>query len=299
MNVYLGIAFAAAAPLLWAAMGGLLSERSGVVNIGLEGMVLLGAFFAVVCTAWTGNPIVGVLCAAVAGALLGGLHAWLCLGCRIDHIVSGVAINLLAAGVTGCGVELIFGMPGTTPAVEKLPVWRPLGVDGPIILPLHLFLCFVWILLTAIVLYTPWGIRLHAAGEAPAALRAAGVRVTGLRFVAVIVGGALAGLGGAELAIAQVDHFSIGMSGGRGFLALAALICGRWHPIGVLAACFAFGLLDTLGHYLQNVQILESGLQIPSQLILTFPFVAALLALALSGWGSRPPSALGKTSVNY
>ena len=269
-------------------MGGLLSERSGVVNIGLEGMMLSGALGAVVVTGVAGNPWVGLLGGAGAGAALGLLHAWLCLGCRIDQIVSGVAVNLLAAGATGYGVQAIYDNPGASSPVAKIETWHPLGLTGPSISPLHVMVMVAWVILMIVVTRSPWGLRLHAAGEAPLALQAAGVRVTWVRTFAVVAGGALAGLGGAELSIGQIDHFSIGMSNGRGFLALAALICGRWKPSGVLVACLAFGFLDKIGYDLQG------SFDIPGQLVLTFPFLAALLALALSGWGSRPPSALGR-----
>lgn len=291
MSALLAITLATAAPLLWAAMGGLLSERSGVVNIALEGKILGGAFAAVAVSGYTGHAELGLVAAAATGALLGLLHVWLCLGCRIDQIVSGVAINLLALGVTGYAVEAFYGLPGTTPRVAKIGLWRPLGEEGLAISPLHISVIAVWLLLAIFVNRTPWGLRLHAAGENPEALHSAGGHVTRIRILAVVVGGALAGLGGAELSISRIDHFSIGMSGGRGFLALAALICGRWRPGGILLACLAFGLLDTVGHRLQSL------MSVPGQLLLTFPFLAALLALGLSGWGSRQPSALGRPFV--
>lgn len=288
MSAVVAISIASAAPLLWAAMGGLLSERSGVVNIALEGQMLAGALAAVIGSGFTGSPWIGLACAAVAGSSLGAMHAWLCLECRIDHIVSGVAINLLAAGGTGYAVQAIYDQPGTTLPVPKLGYWSLGGLESLEISPLHLLLGVIWIVLFIVMTRTPLGIRLHAAGEAPRALQAAGIRVNRIRSLAVVVGGALAGIGGAELSIHQIDHFSIGMSGGRGFLALAALICGRWRPVGIVIACMVFGVLDTVGHFMQNM------LSLPGQLILTFPFMAALLALGISGWGCRPPSALGK-----
>ena len=288
MTASAAIIITVAAPLLWAAMGGLLSERSGVVNIGLEGMMLAGAMAAVVTTDISGSAWIGVIGAAGAGALLGLLHAWLCLRCRIDQIVSGVAVNLLAAGVTGYAVQAVYNNPGATPSVARIQIWHPFGPGGISIPPLHMLVILAWIVVTVVVTRTPWGLRLHAAGEAPRALRAAGVRTGLIRTAAVTIGGALAGIGGAELSIGQIDHFSIGMTNGRGFLALAALICGRWRPVGILVACFVFGLFDRIGYDLQ------SSLQVPNQLVLTFPFMAALLALGLSGWGCRPPSALGR-----
>ncbi len=185
MSALLAITLATAAPLLWAAMGGLLSERSGVVNIALEGKILGGAFAAVAVSGYTGRPELGLVGAAAAGALLGLLHAWLCLGCRIDQIVSGVAINLLALGVTGYAVEAFYGLPGATPSVAKIGVWRPWGGEGPAISPLHVSVMAVWLLLTVFVNRTPWGLRLHAAGENPEALHAAGGHVTRIRTLAV------------------------------------------------------------------------------------------------------------------
>lgn len=288
--------FLKGAPLLWAAMGGAYSERSGVVNIGLEGMMLIGAFTAAAGSWLTGNPWLGMALGALCGGLTGLIHAWICLYWRADQIVSGMGINLIAMGLTGFLLYRIFNARGNSPEVPKLPslqseTWMP-GWFSDLVFPLsalHFFL-FLILAITLFVFYrSRFGLRLRACGEAPNVVRSAGLRVGFYRYAAVGISGVLAGLGGAQLSIADISQFSNGMSNGRGFLALAILICSGWRPGRAAWLCFAFGVADALSERLQ-----AAFPYLPARALLAFPFILALLVLSFSKQISRPPKALGE-----
>jgi len=287
--------FLKGAPLLWAAMGGAYSERSGVVNIGLEGMMLIGAFAAAAGSWMTGSPWLGLLLGASCGGLAGLLHAWICLYWRADQIVTGMGINLIAMGLTGFLLYRIFDARGNSPEVIKLPslqseTWMP-GWFTDLVFPLsalHLLL-IVALSVTIFVFYRArFGLRLRACGEDPNVVRSAGIRVGFYRYTAVTISGALAGLGGAQLSIADISQFSTNMSNGRGFLALAILICSGWRPGRAAWLCFAFGVADALSERMQ-----AAFPALPARALLAFPFVLALAVLSLSKQMSRPPRALG------
>ena len=266
-------------PLGFAAMGGVLSERAGVVNIGLEAMMLGGAFAAAAVAETTGNPLFGLLAGTAAGALIGFLHAVLTQAARVPHILSGVGLNLGVLGLTTYLLRAFFG--GGIDTSQKVP--------GEIITPLAIFaVVAIWIVLVK----TPLGLRLRAVGENPAAARSAGVNVTRLRYGAVTLSGALAGLGGVALSLAALGAFRENMTGGRGYIALAAVIFGRWHPLGAAAAAFFFALGDALQQALQTAGLAET---IPPDFLTILPYALTLVALAgLSGKAS-PPAALGNT----
>ncbi|MBD3265375.1 ABC transporter permease [bacterium] len=283
------------APLLWATLGGAYSERSGVINIGLEGMMLTGAFFGVVVSHTTGNPWLGMLAGAFAGGVLGFLHALVCLWGKADQIVSGMGINLLAYGITGYFLNVIFAMHGNSPAVEKLPSWQ--GVDNvPFfsqllfpLSPLHVFLILILFLTMFLFYKTRFGLRLRACGEDPKVVRSAGVGGDFYRYSAVTISGMLAGMGGVQLSLSDISQFSVMMTNGRGFVALAALICSGWRPGRAALICLFFGCSIALADRLQ------SGFPaIPSRGMLALPFILALLVLALSRQTSKPPQSLGK-----
>ncbi len=290
-----------AAPILWASLGGLSSERSGIINIGLEGMMLAGAFFAVVGSAFLHSPWLGLFCAALAGGCFGLLHAWLCIRWRVDQIVSGIGINLLSLGITGFLLLRVFGAHGNSPAVPK---FNSFSIDFIHAIPfigepiarllfplcaLHLILVVVVGLMWWLFWKSVWGLRLRATGENPHAVRSAGLYPHRIQYVAVTLSGVLAGIGGAQLSIGDVSAFSIGMTNGRGFIALAALICARWRPEGVLIACLCFGFVEGLGEHLQGY--IPS---LPSESYLALPFVLALAALSITRWSATPPAALGQ-----
>ena len=281
------LALTKATPLLLAATGGLLSERSGIINIGLEGMMLAGAFGSMVGAHYAGSPWIGALSGAASGACLGGIHAVWSIRFRSDQIISGTAVNLLAVGGTGYLLPVLFGGRGSSPGVDKLPM---LGF-GSIAFHPTVYLSLLLVLIVGYVVFrTRWGLRLRAAGERPETLIAAGLSVEQIRYFAVVLSGALAGLAGAHLALADLSQFVERMTAGRGFIALAALIVGKWRPAGVLYACLAFGLAEAIADSFQGY-----GTGIPSQVFLVLPFVLTMMALAGFIGRSNPPAALGQS----
>lgn len=287
-------------PLLYAAFGGLVSERSGVINIALEGMMLFGAFIAVAVSWWTGNPWLGLLAGIALGLVLGAIHALLSITVRADQIVSATAINLLALGITAALIPSIWGQPGVSPTVERIrPLHPPLLSDvpffGQIVGELNVldYMGFLLAPLGFYVLYrTPWGLRLRACGESPEAAASAGVAVLRTRYLAVIFSGGLAALGGVYLSLTQVGLFQRGMTDGRGFIALAAMIFGRWRPMPVLAACLLLGFADAFQFRAQAV-----GLPLPNDLLLALPYIVALVALATFIGRATAPAAIGRPYV--
>lgn len=284
-----------AAPLLWATLGGAFSERSGVINIGLEGMMLVGAFAAVAGSGLTGSPWIGVLGAALCGALFGLLHAWISLFWKADQIVSGMGINLLALGITGFALFAVFDTRGNSPEVAKIPAfsveetsswWQLLIFPFS---PTHILLGIILVVSIYLFYQTRYGLRLRACGENPAVVKAAGINVAYYRYSAVTLSGMLAGLGGAQLSIGDISQFSVGMTNGRGFIALAALICSGWRPGRAALVCIFFGVMEAMSESLQSFL---PGL--PSRAMLALPFVLALIVLALSYQKSQAPKALGE-----
>jgi general nucleoside transport system permease protein len=286
-------------PLLLAALGGLFSELSGVINFALEAMMLSGAFGAVWASSLYGSPWVGLGAGAVAGMLIALLHAVVCLRFRANQIVSSIALNLLAAGLTGMLLNEVFRVYGTSPAVATLPklsqVMRPVVPwlesgwvalqELSILVPLALGLgASVMVLFR----HTVFGLRIRACGENPQAAEAAGISPGLIRFSAILVGGALAGMGGAYLAIGELSQFVENMTHGRGYLAIAALILGRWKPMGVLLATLLFGFSEALAEALA-----VTWSQFPAQAFLAFPYVVCLLVLVAWRGKGQPPSSLG------
>ncbi|MFX0108204.1 MAG: ABC transporter permease, partial [Candidatus Hodarchaeota archaeon] len=243
------------APLMLAALGGMFSERSGVVNIALEGIMLMGAFTAVLATDITGNPWIGVLASMIGGGILGLLHAIICVKFKGDHIVSGTGILLFAAGFTTMMVWVVWGIPGVSAEITNPlpPIELPWLAGIPIIgtafeaLSPIVYMAFVLVIVCWYVLYkTSFGLRVRASGEDPSTLDTAGVNVETIRILAVTISGLLGGLGGAYLSIAYGTRFGMNMTAGKGFIALAALIFGNWTPVGVLLASVFFGFLIAL-----------------------------------------------------
>ncbi|MBC1276272.1 ABC transporter permease [Nostoc sp. UCD121] len=292
---YLIASLRLAVPLAFAALGGLYSERSGVLNIALEGMLLTGAFTAAAATFYTGNPWLGILASLIAGGLVGLLHAVLCVTLRVDQLVSGLAINLVAAGLTSFLARLVFGgsstqqLPGigaiTIPGLANIPLIGPLLFQQDFLV----YLLFILVILTTYILFkTSFGLTLRAVGESPKAAGTAGISVTFVCYIAVVISGCLASLGGAYLTLVQVRFFAEGMSAGKGFIAIAALIFGRWHPIGSALACLLFGATEAL-----QLRIQALGANIPYQFLVMLPYAIALLALVGLAGKSTPPKALG------
>jgi simple sugar transport system permease protein len=307
----LGATLRIATPLLLCALGGLLSERAGVVDIGLEGKLLASAFAAASAAAW-GAPAPLALLAGMAVAMaLAGVHGWACIGWRGDQIVSGVAVNLVAAGLTMVFGLAWFGLSGRTPEVaaaarfgpalpalaaqvEAWPLIGPVLSHGLLRQSVLVWLALVLALACAWMLPgTRFGLRLQAVGENPAMVDAAGLSVAGMRYRAVLLAGACCGLAGVHLALALNASFTPGMSAGRGFMALAAMVYGRWQPLGALRACLLFGLLDATAIRLQGVQWPGVG-AVPVELIQALPYALTVLLLAGFIGRAQAPAALGR-----
>jgi ABC-type uncharacterized transport system permease subunit len=270
-------------PLLLAALGGLYSERSGIINIALEGLMLAGAFTAAAVTHYTGSPWVGLAAGVVAGMAIALVHAVACIRFEADQVVSGTAINILMFGVPALLSGAFFLSSGSTPQIpkENLLPWTPVVLAFALV-------PFTWYVLAR----TPFGLRLRAVGENPEAADAAGVSVTRMRYTAVLISGALAGVGGAYLSIGQSSLFTRNMTAGRGFIALAALIFGKWRPVQTMLACLLFGFTEAVAIQLQGVP-LWGGEEIPNQFIHIIPYLLTIIVLAGFIGHSRAPRALG------
>jgi general nucleoside transport system permease protein len=282
-----------ATPLTYAAIGGMFSERSGVVNIGLEGMMLSGAFFGVLGADKLGHWWLGLLTAAIAGAAFALIHAVLAINLRSDQIVSGTAINFLALGVTGYFFIDVYGDNGTPGDIPRIPA---VNVDflGKVFghLNLMIWISFVLLIVAHITLFrTPIGLRIRSVGEHPRAADTVGISVYATRYAAVILSGVLAALGGAYLSIGFLGSFNEGMTNGRGFIALAAVIFGNWRPFGAFAAALLFGGSTALSFRLAqpwgNASVLFQSL----------PYVLVLIAVTGVIARPTPPAAVGRPYV--
>ncbi len=268
-----------ATPLLFAALGGLYSERAGVINVALEGLMLAGAFTAAVVTHLTHEPWLGFAAAVAAGVAVALVHAMASIVCGADQVVSGLAINIVFLGLPPLLSGALFASTGATPPIPRAELLPRAPVAA----------AFALVPITVYVLRrTRFGLRLRAAGENPEAAAAAGLRVTRLRCAAVLLSGALAAAGGAYLAIGQSSLFTRNMTAGRGFIALAALISGRWRPLPVMIACLLFGFAEAAAIQMQGAAAL------PAQLIQILPYAATLVVLAGFIGRARPPQALGQ-----
>jgi simple sugar transport system permease protein len=260
-----------AIPLTFAALGGVYSERGGVVNIALEGIMLFGAFGAVLGAYFTGNSWIGLLVAMSFGSLIALIHAIVSITFKINQVVSGTALNIMAAGLTTFLSRLIFKAAGSSPHIEGMTQWHIPGLNWDISpLMVIMFLCII--LSQFIIFRTRYGLRLRACGENPYAADSLGISVIRLRYSGVLISGALGGLGGAFLSLEHARVFVEGMTTGRGFIALAAMIFGRWTPVGSFGACFLFGLAEALRMRLE-------GLGIPTQFIQMIPYIITMLVL--------------------
>ncbi len=268
-----------ATPLVLCAMGGLFSERSGIVDVGLEGKMLMAAFFAAAIASVTGSAWAGVAVAVIAAEALALLHGLACITYRGNQVVSGVALNILAAGLTVVLGTAWFARGGQTPPLADgqrlLPLFLPEAGDNVLVYAALLSVPFTWWLIAR----TRFGLRLRAVGEMPLAVDAAGLSVAWLRYRAVLLCGLFAGLAGAYLSIGQNAGFSRDMTAGQGFIALAAIIFGKWRAWPAFGACLLFGLLDALAIRLQGVRMPGVG-EVPVQLIQAMPYLLAMFLLA-------------------
>jgi general nucleoside transport system permease protein len=285
-----------ATPLVFAAIGGLFSERAGVVNIGLEGMMLMGAFFAIVSADKLDSWWLGLIIGMLSGGALALVHAFFAIHLRADQIVGGTAINFLALGLTGYLFIDIYGTEGTPTDIPEIPDVRLAFLDdtgfiGDIFGQLNLMIWLALLLIPAtwlVMFRTPIGLRIRAVGEHPRAADTVGINVYAIRYAAVVVSGMLAAAGGAYLSIGFVNSFSENMTAGRGFIALAALIFGNWRPFGAAAACMLFGFSSALAQRLPEYS--ESA----AVLFQALPYVLTLIAVAGVIGRSIPPAAVGR-----
>lgn len=272
-----------ACPLLFASMGGLFSERAGVINIALEAFMLVGALTAAVVTLATGSPYLGFAAAGTVGALFALIYGAAVIHGRANQVVCGTAMNLLAMGLIPLTLKILYDSAGGTPSIpieqrfQSFPLWAA-GVA----------VALTW----AVMAKTPFGLWVSFSGERPEAVDAAGLSVTKIRYGAVALSGALAALGGATLSICLSSGYSRNMVAGRGFMALAALILGKWRPGPAMVGCLFFGFMEALQIRLQSVDF-QGGPVLPSQFIVVIPYIATILVLAGFLGASRAPKALG------
>ncbi len=290
--VFISTAFRLCTPLSLAAYGGYFSERSGTINIGLEGMMLFGAFSAAAVAHQTSNPILGLLGGMGAGLLLASLHAILCIHFKTNQIISGLAINLLGFGIPPLLCKAFYGASSGTPALELSQRVQPIIGISP-----FMFLSFIFCILFWFVhRYSVFGQYLRFAGEHPETLESQGISVKKIRWIGILFSGVLCGIAGSYLSIEHGSGFSRNMTAGRGFIALAALILGRWTPHGAFLGSFIFGLVEASQILLQGV-VFPSGQAVPVQWIQMLPYAITLLILSGVGFkmkSSQPPKALGK-----
>ena len=283
-------------PLVFAAVGGVLSERSGVYNIGLEGMMLAGAFGAAVGAFFFDSALMGLAVGAASGMLAALILAVLGVSLGVNQIVTGIAINLLTLGLTSFLSRVVFGAQANT---LELDGFRPLAIPGLVAIPVLgpvlfgqdalVYLMYVIVVAMYLMMFkTPWGLAIRAVGENPRAADTAGISVVGVRYACVLGSGALAGMGGCFLVLSQVFLFSENMSAGKGFIALAAVILGRWNPVGALLACVLFGFFDALQLRLQFMNP-----ETPYQIFVMLPYLVSILALVGLVGKPTPPAAAG------
>ncbi len=293
ITLLLGVTLLYSTPMVFGALGGVLSERSGVVNIGIEGMMTFGAFAGAAAGYYSGSPWIGVLCAALAGGILALLHAVAAITCQADQTISGVAINLLGPALAVFFCRLAFdGATMSYPVANKLPkifgsgaegIRANLNVDIMVIVAL-LFAVAMWFVLYR----TKWGMRILAVGENPAAADTLGINVYKTRYACVILSGILAGIGGATVTLGIVAQFTQTSIAGQGFIALAAVIFGKWKPIGAYKACLIFGFSQAL-----TVVLGGGAIAVPTEILAMLPYVLTIVILILFIGKSVAPKADG------
>jgi simple sugar transport system permease protein len=281
-----------AVPLVLAAMVGIIGERTGVVNIGIEGQMLMSAFAGFFGSVITGNIYLGMLIGIAAGLIMGGFLAVAAVKWEMDQIIAGVVINIVAAGLTS-----FFYAPGKTlpqlVPVISIPILSEIPLIGPVFFRNGIFALATLFIVLAVnfaIFKTRWGLRSRSVGEYPSAADAAGINVTRIRMINVTLAGTLAGCAGAFLALEAAGTFARGLTAGRGFLALAIMIFGAWNPMGALAAALFFGLSTALASQLQADEVIN----IPQQFVNLLPFVMTLIVLSVAVGRVRPPAAAGQ-----
>lgn len=308
LSVAIGSTLLYMAPLIFAAMGSLFSELSGIVNIGIDGLMTFGAFAGIAVAYYTGNPWLGFIAAGIGGAFFALLHAFACIHLRADHTISGIAINFMAPAFALFLSRILFNGSVSTPPLPleaKMPkvfqfLFEGATEDWQIFLS-NIFNSYAPIYLSFVLVFLCWyvmnktrlGMRIRACGEHPKAAASLGINVYRVRYFAVIVSGVLAALGGATITLATVSSFRPSISAGQGFIAIAAVIFGKYKPVPILLACLLFGFCNAMAVFLGNPEL---GLQIPPNILSLLPYVITLIALFFMG-RSYAPKASGKIYV--
>lgn len=281
-----------ATPIVYTALGAMFSERVGIVQIGLEGVMLTSAWAGVAASYYTGYPWIGVIVAVITGGLVSAIHAIITVRYTGDQIVSGTGLNILALGFTSYMTQIIWGNRGASEGVQgiesiSIPIIKDTPFIGTIIgnhSPLVYLMPIIVYASYYVLFRTPFGLRIRAVGEHPTAAETAGIDVIKIKYICVILAGMLAGLGGAFLSLSHLNLFTRGMTGGRGFIAMAAMIFGKWMPLGVFLSGLLFGFADALQIRLQSLGIL------PPQIILTIPYILTVAILAGFVGKAKAPS---------
>jgi general nucleoside transport system permease protein len=290
-----------ATPIALAGIGAVICERSGIVNIALEGIMIIGAFFAVIGAYLTGSPWIGLLTGVLAGGVFSLIHALATVTLHLDHVVSGAVLNILAFGVVRYLMVMIYGHPGTTEPIAKglaefrfaVPLLSRIPVIGKVLFnqtPIVYFSFLLVIAFAFIMRRTKLGLHIRAAGEHPLALETIGISVCNIRYIAIFISGLMAGLAGAYLSIEHNVSFTEGMTNGRGFIAIAANISGGWNPVGAYIASLFFGFADALQVRFQVLKLVN----VPAEIFIILPYVLTVAAVAGFVRRSRPPKALGE-----
>lgn len=287
-------------PITLAAVGATLCERAGIINIAMEGMMIIGAFVATTISFYTGDPWLGLIAGVLAGGVFSMIHAFATVTLHLDHTVSGAVLNILSFGVVRYLMVLVYGHPGTTESIEvglksyqwAIPGLSKIPVLGDVLFnqtPIVYLSFIVVIYFTFFLKKTKLGLHLRAAGEHPLALETIGVSVYKMRYIGVLMSGLLSGLAGAYFSIEHAVSFTEGMTNGKGYIALAAMISGGWTPIGSFLASLVFGFADALQIRFQVIKLIN----IPEELFIVFPYILCVVAVAGLVRYSRPPKADG------
>ena len=299
----LAASLVAALPLIYGSLAGVLCERSGVINVGIEGQLLAGAFTAAMVGTMTGSVVAGMVAAAVSGALVTTLLAVLAIRYLVDQVVLGVILNLLVTGLTGILYDKVMSEDTASynqpPGAESwdIPVLSDIPVIGPVIFRQNIFVYVAIVLVVAVwwlLFHSRWGLRTRAVGEHPAAADTVGIKVNRLRFTNVLIAGLVAGLGGAALTIGEDLSFGKEMTVGKGFIALAVLIVGRWNPLGALAGALLFGFANSIQRFLTGA---DGGFVVPSEFLKMLPYLVTIVAVAGLIGRVRAPAADGKPYI--
>ena len=291
-----------ATPVIYGGIGGVFSERSGIMNLGIEGTMLIGACAAAIISLETNSAWLGVLGGMGFGVLIGLLHAFMCIRFKANQTVIGTGINIFATGITPMVLQAYSGNPGSSPSVPgiaslSIPVLKDIPVLGPILgqqNPLTYLALFLVPVSSFLLFQTRLGLRIRAVGEHPRAADTAGIPVFPLQYLSVGICGALAGIGGAYLSLCQVSMFVKGMTAGRGFMAMAAMIFGKWTPWGAFGASLLFAFADAL-----QISVQAAGLNLPADLLMCAPYVLTIFALAMFVGKAVAPAQVGKPYIKY